>query len=213
MFFIITVFLIGKNRFNSILIICIVCVSIVLAINLLLALLNIRYIDYTLLLPIFKDRRISEYILCALTQLGSLSSLAIVLPILPRIDDKKNLKKISINTILLTSIFCALCVVILISTLGSLRSANVFYPQFVQTQRIYFGGFVENGNVFVMISSTLSWVVKYLITIFSLYTIWKDRVKYKRNFIALISVIVYAFSYLVAKNPYTLFILLLKLML
>ncbi len=93
LFFIITVFLIGKNRFNSILIICIVCVSIVLAINLLLALLNIRYIDYTLLLPIFKDRRISEYILCALTQLGSLSSLAIVLPILPRIDDKKNLKK------------------------------------------------------------------------------------------------------------------------
>ena len=208
LFFVITVFLIGKNRFNSILIICIVCISIVLAINLLLALLNIRYIDYTLLLPIFKDRRISEYILCALTQLGSLSSLAIVLPILPRIDDKKNLKKISINTILLTSIFCALCVVILISTLGSLRSANVFYPQFVQTQRIYFGGFVENGNIFVMISSTLSWIVKYLITIFSLYTIWKDRVKYKRNFIALISVIVYAFSYLAAKNAYTLFILL-----
>lgn len=43
---------------------------------------------------------------------------------------------------------------------------------------------------------------------FSLYTIWKDRVKYKRNFIALISVIVYAFSYLAAKNAYTLFILL-----
>ncbi len=63
-----------------------------------------------------------------------------------------------------------------------------------------------------MISSTLSWVVKYLITIFSLYTIWKDRVKYKRNFIALISVIVYAFSYLAAKNAYTLFFYTIKIL-
>ncbi|EGT3615611.1 spore gernimation protein [Clostridium perfringens] len=208
LFFIVTVFLVGKNRFNSILIVCIVSMSIVIAINLLLSLLNIQYIDYTLLLPIFKDRRISEYTLCALTQLGSLSSLAIVLPIIPKIDDKENLKKTSINTILLTCIACALFVVILISTLGSLRSSNIFYPQFVQAQRIYFGGFIENGNAFVMISSILSWVVKYIIALFSLYTIWKDRIKYKRNFIALISLIVYGFSYIVAKNVYALFILL-----
>lgn len=208
LFFVITVFLIGKNRFNSILIICIVSISIVIAINLMLALLNIQYVNYTLLLPIFKDRRISEYTLCALTQLGSLSSLAIVLPIIPRIDDKENLKKVSMNTIFLTCVACALFVVILIATFGSLRASNIFYPQFVQAQRIYFGGFVENGNVFVMISSILSWVVKYLITIFSLYTIWKDRVKYKRNFIALISIIVYVFSYFIAKNIYILFILL-----
>lgn len=208
LFFMVTVFLIGKNNFNSILIICIVSMSIVIAVNLLLALLNIQYIDYTLLIPIFKDRRISEYAICAITQLGSLSSLAIVLPILPRIDDKKNLKKISINSILLTSICIALFVVILISTLGSLRSANIFYPQFVQAQRIYFGGFVENGTVFVMISSLLSWVVKYLITMFSLYTIWKDRIRHKSNFVALISIIVYIFSYLISKNVYTLFILL-----
>lgn len=208
LFFIVTVFLIGKNRFNSILIICIVCMSLVLLINFILGLLNIRYIDYTLLFPMFKDRKISEYILCTLSQLASLSSLAIVLPILKRIDDKVNLKKVSILTILITSIFCAIYVVLLISTLGSLRSANIFYPQYVQTQRIYFGGFVENGNIFVMISSTLSWVLKYLITLFSLYTIWKDRIKKKRNFIALISLIVYVFSYLISKNPYTLFMLL-----
>lgn len=208
LFFMITVFLIGKNRFNSLLIICIVSMSVVVLVNILLLLLNIQYIDYTLLTPIFKDRRISEYVLCALTQLGSLSTLAIVLPIIPRIDDKKNLKKISINSILLTSICVAIFVVILISTLGSLRSENIFYPQFIQAQRIYFGGFVENGDIFVMISSLLSWVVKYIITIFSLYTIWKDRIGHKSNFIALISIIVYAFSYLAAKNVYTLFILL-----
>ncbi|MGG5460767.1 GerAB/ArcD/ProY family transporter [Clostridium sp. B9] len=208
LFFICTVFFIGKNRFNSILIICIVSISIFILINLLLALLNIKYIDYTLLLPMFKDRRISEYVVCAITQLGSLSSLAIVLPILPRIDDKKNLKKVSITSILLTSICVAIFVVLLISTLGSLRSSNIFYPQFVQAQRIYFGGFVENGAIFVMISSLLSWVVKYLITIFSLYTIWKDRIRHKGTFMALISTIVYIFSYLSAKNVYTLFILL-----
>ncbi len=79
------------------------------AINLLLALLNIRYIDYTLLLPIFKDRRISEYILCALTQLGSLSNLAIVLPILPRIDDKKNLKNLNKHNTFNIYILCFVC--------------------------------------------------------------------------------------------------------
>lgn len=208
LFFIVTVFLVGKNRFNSILIICMVSISIVILINLMLALFNIQYINYTLLLPVFKDRRVSEYALCAMTQLASLSSLAIVLPILPRIDDKKNLKKTSITTILLTAIACSLFVTILITTLGSLRSSNIFYPQFVQAQRIYFGGFVENGNIFVMISSILSWVVKYIITIFSLYTIWKDRIKNKRNFIAVISLIVYGISYFAAKNVYTLFVLL-----
>lgn len=204
-FFIISAFLISKNRFSSMLIIIVVSVSIIIVIELLIGIFTIHYVDLTALLPILYDKTIIDYTLCTLTQLGSLSSFFILLPLLGKIDDKININKYSLITLILLFIALVWFIVNIITTLGPYRSSNVFFPQYIQAQRISLGGFIENGELFIIITSILFSIIKYIITIFILYSLWKDKIKSKNLFIGIISFGIFIASYFISKNIYSMF--------
>lgn len=204
-FFIISTFLISKNRFSSILIITVVSISIIIIIELFIGIFTIPYVDLTALLPMLYEKTITDYTLCTLTQLGSLSSFFILLPLLVRIDDKVNLNKYSLITLLLLFVSLVWFIINVITTLGPYRSSNIFFPQYIQAQRISLGGFIENGELFIIITSILFSIIKYIITIFILYSLWQDKIKNKNLFIGIISFGIFIASYFISKNIYSMF--------
>ena len=204
-FFIGTTLFISKNGFKSVLITSIVSISIASSLAVLIGVLSIKYTDLLRLLPILKDTTGTMWISSILSQIGALSSFFILLPFLKRIDDNINLRKVSLITIPLVLFCLVFFIVNLISSIGAERSGNIFYPEFIQAQLIYFGGFIENGDILTMVISLLLWTIKYVIAIFSLYSIWEDKFKNKLTFLSIISIIVYISSLFLAKNVYTLF--------
>lgn len=204
-FFIGTTLFISKNGFKSVLITAIVSISIASSLAVLIGVLSIKYTDLLRLLPILKDTTGAMWISSILSQIGALSSFFMLLPFLKRIDDNINLRKVSLITIPLVLFCLVFFIVNLISSIGAERSGNIFYPEFIQAQLIYFGGFIENGDILTMVISLLLWTIKYVIAIFSLYSIWEDKFKNKLIFLSIISIIVYISSLFLAKNVYTLF--------
>ena len=204
-FFIGTALFISKNGFKSVLITAVVSVSIASALAVLIGILYFKYTDLLRLLPILKNTNANMWTSSILSQIGALSSFFTLLPFLKRIDDKNNIRKVSLITIPIV-LFCSIFFIVnLISSIGSERSGNIFYPEFIQAQLIYFGGFIENGDIITMAVSLLLWTIKYIIAIFSLYSIWENIFKNKLIFLSIISIIVYIASLFLAKNVYTLF--------
>ncbi|MDO4535169.1 MAG: GerAB/ArcD/ProY family transporter [Clostridium perfringens] len=204
-FFIGTTLFISKNGFKSVLITAVVSVSIASALAVLIGILSIKYTDLRRLLPILKNTNVTMWTSSILSQVGALSSFFVLLPFLKRVDDKNNLRKVSLITIPLV-LFCLIFFIVnLISSIGAERSGNIFYPEFIQAQLIYFGGFIENGDIITMTVSLLLWTMKYVISIFSLYSIWEDKFKNKLIFLSIVSIVVYISSLYLAKNVYTLF--------
>lgn len=205
LFFIGTAFFVSKNGFRSVLITTIISVTVLSVLAILIGVLSIRYTDLSHLLPLLKNTSINTWTTSIISQIGSFSSFFILLPFLDRIDDKKSLKKVSFITIPVV-LFCLVFFIInLISSIGAERSGNIFYPEFIQTQLISFGGFIENGDIITMVVSLFLWIIKYVIAIFSLYTIWRDKFENKLVFLSVISIIVYMASLYLANNVYTLF--------
>ena len=204
-FFIGTALFISKNGFNSVLITTIVSVSIASTLAVLIGILSIRYTDLHRLLPILKNTNITTWTSSILSQIGALSPFFMLLPFLKRIDDKQNLTKISLISMPLI-LFCLIFFIVnLITSIGAERSGNIFYPEFIQAQLIYFGGFIENGEIIIMVISIFLWTIKYVVAIFSLYSIWENKFKNKTLFLSVISITVYIASFYLANNIYTLF--------
>lgn len=207
-FFIGTALFISKNGFRSVLITSIISVTILSILSVFIIILSIRYTDLHRLLPILKNTTLNTWASSIISNIGGISSFFILLPFLKRINDKNKLTKISALTIPVV-LFCLIFFIVnLISTIGVERSGNVFYPEFTQGQLIYFGGFIENGNIITMTISFLLWIIKYIISIFSLYSIWDDKFQNKVTFLSIISLIVFIVSLYLAKNIYTLFAIL-----
>ncbi|MPQ43722.1 GerAB/ArcD/ProY family transporter [Clostridium tarantellae] len=206
--FLITAYLISKNNFNSIIMVTSVSIIVVIFFTILINSFSIKYVDLGLILPLLKNESINNLIICTLKQLGSLSAFSLLLPIIYRVDDKKNFMKNTLASVFLILIILIGINFILIGTLGAFRCENIFFPQFIQSERIYFGGFVENGEIFVIIISMLAWIIKYLIATFSLYSLWKDKIKNKNIYFLFLALIVYAASYFLCRNTYFLFYIL-----
>ena len=203
--FILAAFFVSKNRFHSILSVTLLSMFIAIVIGIFIGVLNQRYSDFSTLRPILHDKDSKSYVIAAITQLGAMSSFAILLPIIRRIDDRNKLNKYTYTTLIFILAAMTISIINLIASLGPARSSNIFFPQFIQAQRISFGGFLENGEFFIIITSTLFWIVKYILAMFALYSIWENKISNKILFIGIVSAIVYGISWLISRNVYGLF--------
>lgn len=206
--FILTAFFVSKNRFHSILSVTLLSMFIAIAIGVFIGVLNQRYSDFSTLRPILHDKDTKSYMITCLTQLGAMSSFTVLLPVLRRIDDRNKLNKYTYTTLIFIFAAMTISIINLIASLGPARGSNIFFPQFIQAQRISFGGFLENGEFFIIITSTLFWIVKYILAMFALYSIWEEKISNKVLFVGVISAIVYGVSWLISRNVYKLFKLL-----
>lgn len=193
------------RKFNSILIIVIITGIIAIIGDIIYLALIIKYIDFTKLLPIGNNIFNYDSLKCFFLILGSMSSVMITLPILNYLNDTKHLIKHSFISTLLCIILIDVSLITLIAFFGPQRSANIFYPEYLQSQRIQVVNFIEFGEIFYIFRSVCMFFAKYLISSFGILTILKNKIKNKTLFICLYNIIVFCVSIYLTKDQYIFF--------
>lgn len=206
LFFIISGYFLAKKDLNSLVSVTIISMTLAIIGLILIFLLTNQYKDFKNLFPILQKGFNKELLLSTLGQIGTLSSFVILLPIIKHIDDKANLNKVSLKALVLLFLMAIWGTLGVIVSFGPIRGANMFYPAYIQCQMINYGGFLENGQIFLILFFILSYICKYILAIYSLCLLW--NIKSKKIFIACLSIVIYLLSILATKNTLLLFTLL-----
>lgn len=210
----ILIFFVGLNTYclskslDTVLILTVILIALTILSGIFLAVLVEKYKDYSNLFPVFENLFDFKDFQCLLLQLGAVSSLIIVVPLIYNIADKENLKKYSLITLIFVAQILIFSMIGSISSFGANRASNILYPKLIQTQRIHYGGFLENGELYVLFQLTSSWFLKYIISLNVLFELFKNKIKNKKVFSVIISIIIFISSYFCTKNTFVLFKLL-----
>lgn len=202
-----SVFLIGKS-IRSLLIFVIILISSLGVNTFALAAITEKYKDIKYIMPVFAGNIGSEFFSTLLLVLGSLSAFVIALPYLKYLNNGKDLRK---HSFIAFGILGALCIYVLIgilSTFGPLRAANLFYPEFTQSQRVQIGGFIEFGDLFFLYQTVVGFFLKYIISAYGVYIIYKKYIKNNKYFITVYTLAVFIFATFLSRNNYILFFIL-----
>lgn len=190
---------------NTILILVITTVTLTLLGDVALIALVSKYLDFNYLLPILGDGMTSSNWICMFLVLGSLSSVAISFPFLKFLSNKKGFKTdISISLIICVSLIIT-SLISVITFFGPERAGNIFYPEYVESQRVQIAHFLEFGEIFYIFRSVCMWFVKYLLSSYGILLLYEDKIKNKKIFISIYSVIVFICSWHLTENQYFLF--------
>lgn len=206
LFFIISGYFLAKKDLNSLISVTTIAMTLAIIGLILIFLLSNQYKTFTNIFPIFQKGFNNELLLSTLGQIGTLSSFVILLPIIKHIDDKANLNKVSLKALILLFLMVIWGVLGVIISFGPMRGSNMFYPAYIQCQMINYGGFIENGQLLLMLFFILSYMCKYILAIYSLCLLW--NIKSKKIFIACLSIVIYILSTLATKNIFRTFTLL-----
>ena len=199
-----SLFLLGK-KLNTLLVFIIITVSSLIFNTVALAAITEKYKNYANIIPIFAGNSFSELVSAGLLILGSLSAFSICLPYLKYLIDGKHLKRHSFISLLLAGFVCLYCILGIIATFGPLRGANLFYPEFTQSQRVQIGGFLEFGELFFLYQSVIGFFIKYILCSYGIYIIYERYIKNTKLFISIHTVLVFIISIFFARNNYILF--------
>lgn len=194
-----------NKSFNTIVIIILIFVPAIILTESILEVLIHKYKDFRYLLPIFQFGIDKHIILSTLQQIGAFSSFVLLFPLFYKIADKKKVKKYSFTT--LSIVFLSLIFLMLgtISFFGATRASNIYFPRFLKAQRIYYGGFIENGEAHVLLQVVTGWFLKYVICITVFLEMFKDKIKSKKMFVSILTIIIFIFSYFLSSNIFRLF--------
>lgn len=205
LFFVIPAAYVLTKNFNSILITVLISVSLVFIGDIILFALLAKYLDFNYLMPILKDGFTKDRLFCLLQIICSLSSICIVLPHLSKLDSNKYLKKYSLFAIIACGILVIVSFISIITFFGPERASNIFYPEYVALQRVQIASFLEFGELFFIFRSVVMWFLKYLLTSYGIFLLYKDKIRNKKIFIILYSTLVFTASYILTENQYNLF--------
>lgn len=197
-------YVINKN-FNSILIVTTIIVFLNVLGDIIILILVGKYLNLNNLLPIFRSTTYAEKFKCFLLITGSLSSVAICLPYLKFLKKPHSLITDSFFALLIAGFFITISLGALISFFGADRAANIFYPEYIECQRVKIANFLEFGELFFIFRSICMWFLKYILSYYGIILLYKDRIKNNITFSMCYCVLIFIISYLITKNQYILF--------
>ena len=143
--------------------------------------------------------------LCIFLVLGSLSSVAISFPFLKFLTKEKGLKTdVSLSLIICVSLVIS-SLISIITFFGPARAGNIFYPEYVEAQRVQIAHFLEFGEIFYIFRSVCMWFIKYLLSSYGILLLYEDKIKNKKIFIGIFSVLVFICSWYLTEGQYFLF--------
>ena len=132
--------------------------------------------------------------------LGSLSSICISLPYLKLLSSKKGLVKHSTIALIICFSIIVSSLISTISFFGPVRAGNIFYPEFVQSQRVQIADFLEFGELFYIFKNVCMWFIKYILASYSIILLFKDIINNKKIFIIIYSFVVFIVSWYITKS-------------
>lgn len=193
---------------NSIIIVTIISISIIIASGILVSILTQKYKNYSLLLPIMSNGVTKNFIFSIVKSLGIYGCFSIIIPFLTEIDNKNTVRKYALWGLIFVIQMQIFSAVGLTSTFGARRLNTIYYPKLIQTQLIDYFGFIESGELYVLLQTIGGWYVKYVLTFFSLLLLLK-KINIKNNFtVYIMSVIIIVASIYCSRDTFFLFYLL-----
>ncbi|MGL5149002.1 MAG: GerAB/ArcD/ProY family transporter [Clostridium sp.] len=190
------------RRFNTILILSIISVTFLTIGNIILSLLIQRYCDYTNILPIMKTGFSFETLIMIL---GSLSCITLTLPFTSNLNHEHGIIKRSTYSLIISSIIIVVSFIAVISTFGPYRAGNIYFPEFIASQRAQVAGFIEFGEFFYIYKSITGWLLKFVLSYFCIYMIFKHWIKNRFKFACLYTILVYICSLAITHNTLSFF--------
>lgn len=190
---------------TSIVISLIITITFLILGNIFLLFLSTKYLDFNYLLPILRSINIKDSLYCILCLLGSLSSIFIILPFLKYLDNTNKLIKNSILGISISILLICFSLITTITTFGTIRADNIFYPEYIYSQNVVLFNFLEFGSIFFIFKTVSLWFIKYILSFYSFYLIYKNKINNKILFVCIYSIVVFICSYLLCQNQYFLF--------
>lgn len=208
LFFILpSVFLIGKEL-RTLLTFSIILISSLGINTAILAIITEKYKNIKYVLPLLSGNVANELPSTFLLILGSLSAFVIALPYLRYLNNGKNLKKHTMIGLSLLGIIFIYILIGVLSSFGPIRAANLFYPEFTQSQRVQIGGVLEFGDFFFLYQTVVGYFLKYVLSSYGVYIIYKKYIKNDTYFITIYTLAIFIFSTFISRNNYVLFIIL-----
>ena len=183
---------------RTILIFVLVSVFVIIINGIVFFALTQSYKDINNLLPVLGNGISSGFTVSLFLILGGFSSFMIAIPFLKYINEFEHIRKH-------TSAFVVISIIGVITAFGPLRSANIFYPEFILGQRIEVAGFLEFGELFFIIQTVLGFFIKYVLATYSILLILGKYIKDKRLFIGIYTFIVFVLSSFLGMNNYVLY--------
>ncbi|MDD6796185.1 MAG: GerAB/ArcD/ProY family transporter [Clostridiaceae bacterium] len=193
------------RKFNALLVLVITTVSIALVGDVIFFILVYKHLDLSFLLPVLSDGLSKNKLLCFLGIVGSLSSIMVTLPYLSHIHKKDGLIKNSTLAIVVSTIIVVYSLVSIIGFFGPTHSANIFYPEYIESQRVQIAGFLEFGELFFIYRSVCTWFIKYILSSYGIILLYKDIIKYKKVYLICYGIITFGVSLILTRNQYFLF--------
>ena len=190
-FFIASTFYCLTKPLDTLLILVISLISIAIFSGIFIEILVFKYVDFKNLFPVFETSFNLHQLKCIIYQIGAMSSFILAFPLISNVQDKKNLKKYSLFIFCFIAQISIYLMITIIGTFGANRAGNIFYPKLIQSQKVYYGGFLENGELFILFQIILNWSLKYLISLNILFELFKEKFKNKNFFACTISIIIF----------------------
>lgn len=207
-FFLFPTFFIFSKKLRTILIFVLTCTFFLIINDIVFTALSQKYSNLDNLLPVLGNGFSINLITTSFYILGCFSAFMIAIPYLRYVDDYKNIRKHAFNGGLIVVTMAVVAIIGIITSFGPLRAANIFYPEFVMSQKIEFVDFFESGEIFFITQTVLGFFVKYILATYSLLIIFHRYIKNKPIFVGIYSFIIFNLSVYIGGNNYYLYYLL-----
>ena len=205
LFFLIPSSYVVCRNFNTLLIVVITTVCLILIGDIIYLILVMKHLDLDFLLPILKSGMTKKLWLCLFSLIGSLSSVMIVFPFLKYIKNDNKLLTKSTLAFIIICFFITTSFVSIISFLGPERASSIFFPEYIQSQRVQISDFFEFGEIFYICRNSLMWFTKYILCSSGIILLYGNKIKNKKKFIILYTLIIFILSTYFTQNQYYLF--------
>ncbi|WP_410511923.1 endospore germination permease [Paenibacillus sp. BR2-3] len=173
--------------------------------GMLLAFLTHKYKEIKYIFPILENGFTFGLLLSTLKILGALSCVSIFIPYIESIKDRTKLIKHSIIALLFIIQMLIYSMLGIITTFGPDRAQNLVFPKLEQTQIISHFGFMEAGELFVMLQVVAGWFIRYVVCFYALMELIRlsgIKLKFKEYYISALTIV---FSYLFSRNLFDMF--------
>lgn len=202
-----TVYIVKKG-IASVVITSIISIFFISLSGILLAFLTQKYKETKYIYPILEHGIDLNILLATLKILGALSCVIIFIPYLDSIRDKSKLMRHSTIALLFIIQMQIFSMIGVITTFGPERAENLLFPKLKQTQIISAFGFLEAGELFVMLQVVAGWFIRYIVCFFALMELIRLsglKIRYKEYYVCILTII---FAYLFSRNLFDMFNLL-----
>ncbi|MBM7686925.1 spore germination protein (amino acid permease) [Defluviitalea raffinosedens] len=168
LFFVLPAIYTLKKGRAAIMITTIISIVLIIFSGITLALLTFKCKKLYYLLPILRDGITPGLIKSFFQSIGLYGCLTISFPYIEDLDQKKNLVKHELLSMLFIIQIEIVAIIGIITTFDIRYLNTMAYPKLLQTQLVDFAHFLESGEFFVMLQIIGGWYIKYILTFYAL---------------------------------------------